>query len=161
LVFKIFPLLSDIVLLNGLNFFFYLNNAYINDPANINKTTPLMYAIMHNRIAVAEYLLQKGAKIHDNSWNTHILYEAVSNNNIDMVKMLLSYKTQALVDISPDTEPKNKPLHKAIVANNLAIVKLLVENGADLSKEDYVAFAKSYSWTDKNLIEYLQSKSKK
>lgn len=159
--FTILHQLSANGVLKGVKYMIEVYKADINDPANIHKTTPLMSAVIKNRIAVAEYLLQKGAKIHDNSWNTHILYEAVFNNNTDMVMILLRYKTQALIDISPNAESNNKPLHKAIVANNLAIVKLLVENGADLSKENYVAFAKDYSWIDKNLIEYLKSKGSK
>ena len=147
--------------LKGVKYMVEVQKANIEDASNNATSTPLMCAIKENKWVVVEYLLQKGANINTEGWGSNPLYEAVKNNNTEMVAILLRYKAQKYIEVSPNNEANDKPLHKAIVANNFAIVKLLVENRADLSKEDYVAFAKSYSLTDKSIIEYLQNKSKK
>ncbi|MBN9543620.1 MAG: ankyrin repeat domain-containing protein [Alphaproteobacteria bacterium] len=61
---------------------------------------------------------------------TSILYRAVLNGKYDLCKYLL--ENGAYVNLGDCREDLGSPLHRAVYENNLEIVKLLVENKADL-----------------------------
>ena len=53
-----------------------------------------------------------------------------------MVKCLVSQKSVAKIEIDPEDSFQNTPLHVAATYDNSNVVKLLLKNGADVTKVD-------------------------
>ena len=102
------------------------------DKANIYGLTPLMKAVIHNQSLIMLYLLKCKANIliRSDSGATALQW-AVSYSRIDMLKTLLQYSK---LDLNHHYEEGNTLLLNAIFANNLLVVKWLVDNGAMLDE---------------------------
>ena len=62
------------------------------------------------------------------------LFDAIEAKNLSKVKRLIS---DPKVDINAKNKDGYKPLHRAVIQNDLEMIRLLIENGADVnSKED-------------------------
>ncbi len=105
--------------------------------------TPLSYAVHLNNLKIAEYLVANGADVNLNGTinlsdtmpsSSKPNYEetltplmtACQNNNLEIVKFLIS--KNALVNKSTN---KDSPFTLALKHGNLALIKYLVQNGAD------------------------------
>lgn len=98
-------------------------------------------AIFYNeKISTIEKLLAQGANPNTRGGNEvyamPVLNTAISAGRLDIVELLIKYKANVNI---PESYNKMTPLHTACYMpkeQNLAIIKLLVENGADLSIKD-------------------------
>lgn len=99
------------------------------DFPNINQKilvcAPLEYAVQSKQRAVAEYLISKGADVHQAS----VLDLAIESGDVNMIKLL--------VDKGADV---NAPwiLTTAVIMDNIEAVKLLIEHGASVNLPDEV-----------------------
>ena len=90
--------------------------------------SPLAAALLDGDIAIAAYLLTKGADPNLRIWdNRRAIHSAIRGNNQRCVKLLLSS------DADPNVQADDgiTPLVQAIKANNFEIVRILLEHGAD------------------------------
>lgn len=127
--------------------------------ANLNQTidgfAPFLHrAVADRNIVMVHKLLQNGAEVDIlNTAKESALVVAVKDKNYDLVKLLLRYK------IAIGCEE----VFQAILLENVSIVKLLVEAGADLDcKKDnlsLVAFAKKNN-ISYQIEQYLKGKYK-
>lgn len=104
--------------------------------------TALMYASMNNRFECAEKLLKSGARVNDQDGNETALSFAVVDGYCKLAKLLLD--NEADPNIKPDNISGSETLggitllESAIISKNMEecsneeMVKLLVENGADI-----------------------------
>ncbi|XP_043482578.1 ankyrin-3-like [Leptopilina heterotoma] len=117
---------------------------------NLQKRTPLYYAVRECHFEIMKFLLEKGAKntlnyeeccdllkcsintgrldilqyLGPNDYISHdILYHTASIGNLEILEYLL----KCGVEINSDTT--NTALHAAVEFNNIKIVKYLIENG--------------------------------
>lgn len=104
----------------------------VNDRPRRSTSTPLSVAIETDQIEIVKLLIENGAKKDDSD-----LKVAVRNGNFPMTKCLLSLNYRISSAIVNATE-----------ANNMQMVKLLVENGADVNisqkRKDCLLCAKYY-----------------
>ena len=115
---------------------------------------PLTFAIGNKNIAMVKFLLSKGADIK----NSDYLYNAVIWNDIEMIKYLIGQ--------GADVNYYNieTPLTQASFQGNLAIVKILVQHGANINKinnfgETALDLAEKKSHTE--VAAFLRSKGAK
>ena len=136
------------------------NNAELNIKCNLDETaydmTPLIYAADNGLFEIVKYLVEKGAlldiKSKSNSDET-ALFKAVKSHHYDIAKFLIEngadvnvnnfYKTNMLLLVNEKRDSgfngyngnDYKPYIKA--RNKIfQIIKLLVENGADINASD-------------------------
>ena len=84
--------------------------------------TPIKIACGMGNVDVAQFLIQAGAEVHENS-----VHEASYAGNLVLVKMLHETKDIRLNYFA--NEPMPTSLHRACAAGNLDLVKYLVEHG--------------------------------
>ena len=92
-----------------------------------NGDTALMIACYKGNEAAVTKLLKKGAKVDKNGWTP--LHYAAANGNNNIVKMLLA--RDAFVNAASPNG--TTPVMMAVEAGHIYTVKLLYENGADLT----------------------------
>lgn len=103
---------------------------------NIIECTPLYSAILYEsddeRVAMVDFLLEKRAdpRIGDAS-GLLPLHTAVSRGNKKIIKLLLKDKNIRNATINKQADIGYTPLDRAILLENVEIVRLLLENGAN------------------------------
>ncbi|WP_342224629.1 ankyrin repeat domain-containing protein [Spiroplasma endosymbiont of Asaphidion curtum] len=138
-----------------------LNSKIINDYSN--RLSPLHLAAYFNRIEIVKSLLSCSGIVinildnNGNGINTPLVF-AIIKKNIDVVKELLKY---ANINVNAMIENVLSPLHYAAENGYLAIVKLLLANGADVNAKAkngatplHYAAAKGYTEIVKLLLEH-------
>lgn len=97
--------------------------------------TPLMVA---RDKEIASMLVESGSDIHAKTKeNGTVLYQACMNGHPDVVKYLLEKGAVSDINIADDFA-KWTPLIAAVNVDNIEIVKLLLENGADVNHRDKI-----------------------
>jgi ankyrin repeat protein/arginine repressor len=99
----------------------------------VKGATPLFHAVSDNHVDIARYLIEKGAK-QTKAWGSYPVQEAVSKQNAEMLQLLLD--NGGKVHINELTESGYSALNLAIMDINLELVKILVENGANVNGKD-------------------------
>lgn len=138
-------------------------NKIITSGADVNmrllptKLTPLHLAVAVKDIKLAEILISKGADVNarDDTGHTPLNVATVSNvNSTEMVELLLKHKAD------PNSNSKlRSPLMSACSNGNGEMVKLLVENGADVNLSDGDKDTPlMYSIDDIEIFKYLLKK---
>lgn len=95
--------------------------------------TPLILAAQGGHIDIAQYLIQKGAKIDaKDMFGRTPLSHSLEAGQLSMSKFLLNQ--DANVDSKDDVS--QTPLHIAVVKGNIEIVELLIEKGADVKAKN-------------------------
>merc|ERR1712034_261816 len=109
-----------------------LNGAKVNLQSLEDKKTPLIAAAYYGHFKIIQLLLKEGAEIDYNSnCNGTALYCAVENAYLDIVEYLIQNKA----DVNLRTiEVGITPLSLATLKDNFEIVKILLDNGADVNK---------------------------
>ncbi|KAG4095964.1 ankyrin repeat-containing domain protein [Neocallimastix lanati (nom. inval.)] len=115
-----------------------------------NLETPLFYAVKNKYIQLTEYLLENGADVHYTNKNGEYplivaCYERISKKKLVITQMLIDHGADVnkianiAKNISYFYEIKyysGTPLIYAIDRGSFDLVKLLVENGADVNKKN-------------------------
>ncbi len=100
------------------------------------KDTPLHCAARAGRIEAAKWLLSKGANIGArNGQGRTPLYTAIWWGKIPMAEFLLSHGANPNT-FAEGTKGKETPLHLAVQKGNAQAVKLLLQNGADITAKN-------------------------
>lgn len=92
-----------------------------------NGDTALMIACFKGNLAAVQALLEKGAEVNRPGW-APLHYAAYSGNN-DIVRLLLDKSAY----IDAESPNKTTPLMMASMAGKIHTVKLLLDEGADLT----------------------------
>ncbi|ORX81226.1 ankyrin, partial [Anaeromyces robustus] len=130
----------------------------IENGAKVEEVAIIMYAIIIGNLEIFKFILNYaihinfGERYHSNSmvksvdksgkteifeylvqcnmddFNDKIIKNIISNNNLNLLKILVNYK----FDINTKDDEGNTPLAYAIICSNLNIVDYLINNGADL-----------------------------
>ena len=99
-----------------------------------NFSTPLHGAVRHNKLELAEILINNGAKVNVfNAEGQTPLHCAVQGGDPEVVKLLL--ERGAFMNVK-DQEQGYSELHFAVMMGFNDIVELLIEQGADASMVD-------------------------
>lgn len=108
------------------------------------KEAPIVRAVQSNSASLVSLLLEKGADANfvyrtdaeNNDWSRPIhqpiLCDAVDNNNTEICRLLLKYKANPNVcGLACCDHPISCPLSKAVAKQNMDLVYMFVENGAN------------------------------
>ena len=118
----------------------------------VRLETPLHYASMNGHVEVVQFFLDKGAPINlQTSDGYSPLHLASTHGHSALVMFLL--QQGAYVDIK-DKYDKRTPLHMAILKQQFDVVKLLVDNDADMGLEDS-RFRTAFSYSRGKIQDYL------
>ncbi len=123
-------------------------------------STPLHVAVANNKLKLAELFINKGANVNarDSNKNTPVM-SAVSSQYLKMAELLL--KNKANVNVSCY---RKMPLNIAVQNENLNMVKLLLDYGADPELAGVIEKNPVYLWNDKKrkeIQDYLKEYMKK
>lgn len=129
---------------------------------NGNGQTPLHLAVESNFLDVARLLLNRGARVDGKDIRDRTpLYFAIGLEHTEMVALLVQFKA----DIhAPAGKLGCSFLNRAVNSGNLEIVKLLIENGADINDrrgiygESETAMHMAVEDEKKEILEYLLEK---
>lgn len=105
---------------------------------NNDNITPLMYAIMYERIDMIKLLIRKGANVHlkDKYGRTPLIY-AVLYFKYDIIKLLLDEGASVNLQIKDGKTPLMLSLsNNTVSADRYEIVKLLINRGANVNLQD-------------------------
>eukprot|EP01038_Epipyxis_sp_PR26KG_P004069 gene4069-5813_t len=130
------------------------------NPAWVNKKddygyTPLHYAAQRNHTEIISYLLANNADPNSSDCGAAPIHRAAFSDAYEACVLLL----QANADINIQDKSfgdLNTPLLKAYLQNNNRIIKLLIENGADMNIKNkegmsyihYLSSDKAYDYTN-------------
>ena len=111
------------------------NGADINPEFNDWLESPLLYAIYHGQIQIAETLVMNGAKVDKRDKNGETpIHWATTYNQKEIIKILVDHGAD--VDIANEDFDKDSPIHSAVFANKKEVVNILIKCGADINKEN-------------------------
>ena len=124
--------------------------------ANVNakdttfQETALHEAAHHGHVEIARVLLDNGINIdeQDNNGNTPLTL-AVENGKLEIAKLLISRRASIELDA---------PLFRAVLAGQIEIVEIFLNNGADVDGEDFPVHAASGEDHNKILLLLLHYK---
>ncbi len=97
--------------------------------------TPLYTACIRHQMAVAHFLIDKGADVNArNNWNLTPLYGAnnVYGQDYDLIKRLIAKGA----DVNAQSDRGDSPLSWAAARGNLKVARLLIDSGANLNAYD-------------------------
>ena len=102
----------------------------------------------HNILMKIYSILKKS--FHKKKAGNSALHLAVVNNDIEIVKLLISYGA----NVNMHNKFKKTPLHLACQAGNEIIANLLIENGSDINARDMLRMTPLlwYTLKDKKLL---------
>jgi len=92
--------------------------------------TPLYTACIRNQVAVANFLIDRGADLNArNNWNLTPLHGAngVYGQDVELIKRLIAEGA----DVNARGSRNETPLYWAAARGNLTVAKVLMDNGAD------------------------------
>lgn len=91
-------------------------------------STPLYFAVINNFLDIADFLLRNGADInHHFERGETVLHIIAEEENIDMLQLFLKHHPK----INAKDKFRNNPLWTACYSNNLEIIELLLQHGAE------------------------------
>jgi len=106
------------------------NKADVNAETMENGTTPLIIAIMNNRLEIVKMLLKNGAEVNKTALNGQtVLHIAVRFGSLDIVEYLI--KNNA--DINRNSPNFGTPLIFATMNGNFNVIQSLVQNNAEIN----------------------------
>ena len=103
------------------------------DQIHLSGNTPLILAVEHANLGLAQFLLRKGANINaqDKNGNTP-LHVSIKCLNLQLARFLL----QNGADINVQNSDGNTPLHLAIKCLDLELAQFLLNSGADINMQN-------------------------
>ena len=103
------------------------NGISVNNKANTNRS-PLQYAIDQNQLETARLLIKAGANINETINAYSLIHRAVRSQSPEMVRLIIANGVQI-----EDADPV---LVDAVTLQSTAILKTLVEKGANVNARD-------------------------
>ena len=140
--------------------------ALVRNGASVNLTNnkgenALMYAAKNNVLEIVKFLVKKGININaqNNDGDNALSYLIHKNNNINFIKKLIKRG----ININSKNKIGNSVLFKAVNQGTFEIVKLLLENGADINagNEEILLSINPYSDNYKKKIKLLRKSGAK
>ncbi len=136
-----------------------------------NKNSMFDKAVIDNNESLINFLLKQEEVLishHQDGWSP--LYEAVSNNNLDLVKKMIKKIDPLLVSEQNKKDNGNTPLHKAAINYSFDLLELLIEKLKTMQDFDkkYLLFKNDLGQTcldivfhalDQHLKRYIQEKN--
>ncbi|XP_057336444.1 ankyrin-3-like [Microplitis mediator] len=124
-------------------------NAKVNSDCEV--LSPLQIAAMNDNTKIFKIILEHGAKINDHNIhnNKSPIELAVEHNNIEIARLIVDHKNFGL-------KCDQSLLHMAIKKNNLEMVSLLLETGADVDEYDDDGFAPIHHAVKARIDDILQ-----
>ncbi|CAG5109240.1 Similar to ANK1: Ankyrin-1 (Homo sapiens) [Cotesia congregata] len=100
--------------------------------------TLLHYAVERSNAEIVELLLKNGAHVDASTVENRLkpIHIAVMRGNYDIIKYLLIYKAQIDATFDVAISKEYSCLHLAAQNNDLNVIKLLLESGADINLQD-------------------------
>jgi ankyrin repeat protein len=108
---------------------FLLNSCHADTDMNVHNApqTNLLEAVKKNQLVLVKEELKKGINVNMTDKNgKSLLLIATLNNNIDMAKLLVTYKA----DVNQQDDIQDSPFLYAGAAGHLELLKLYLANGA-------------------------------
>jgi ankyrin repeat protein len=102
------------------------------------RESPLQSAAWRGHVEVVDLLLLHGADVHDVNHTGHTsLHLAVIASNRKRYEQVVASLLRHKSDVNKPGAFGQSPIHSACLYSSSAIVKILIEHGADLSRRDY------------------------
>ena len=124
----------------------------------IEDGTPLVYAVLYEKIDLVKYLIEQGANVNA-LYENHFtpLMSAVENENIELIKLLL----EAKADVNRKDRHGNDALFKAVDTENIELIKFLVDAGANPfmgdNPEQYSAYDSAKDIESDEVVAYFDT----
>lgn len=100
---------------------------------DLDRNSPIMFAVKSGSVETVEYLLKKWAEInYVDALGVSPLLLATSKNHLKMVEILLKYEA----NINIEDSYNQTPLFEAIKQNDVEIIDLLLAGGADIEHKN-------------------------
>ena len=107
-----------------------------------NKHTALIYVVARGNLDLTKYLVSKGADASKDG--AQLLILASNRSHFEVLKFLIE---DAKITVNSQTDEGNYSLIAAVIGGNIAIVRYLIDKGADLNlKNDTKTFYKNTSF---------------
>jgi len=107
------------------------HGAFINPKDVQGGATPLLLAVQSARFDTADLLLREGSSVNEsNRLGATPLHKAVTNNDLQMVRLLMGYKP----DLDAVDDDMWTALHYAAEQGKCEMVAYLINEGADCTK---------------------------
>jgi len=157
---------------------YLIKNKLVNDIDGVdqNYETPLILAVKSKNVDIVKYLVERGADVnHTNIIGESVLamacYGRITKINLTILQYLIDHGAnintiynfeENSIYVDKKVYCKETPLIFAINRKNIELVKILVENGADVNrKNDYgekmppLYYTLSYDYKNIDIIKYL------
>ena len=100
---------------------------------DLDRNSPIMFAVKSGSVETVEYLLKKWAEInYVDALGVSPLLLATSKNHFKMIQLLLKYEA----NINIEDAYNQTPLFEAIKQNNTEVIDLLLASGADIEHKN-------------------------
>ncbi|GFT71159.1 hypothetical protein NPIL_297601, partial [Nephila pilipes] len=135
---------------------FFLGKGISIDANDGRGYTPLHYAARKGNLKMVKFLVGKGAGIDKKNFHdVQPIHIAVREDHEDIVEYFLTEDTSLINSID---RLGYTPLHYAARNNNLGMVRLLVDRGADINAENTSGKKPIDIASDASIIDFLKSK---
>lgn len=112
----------------------FIRNGVDVDKTDVYNQTPLNSACLLNMVGSVKKLLEHGADVfHSYDDGRTVLYDAVLSKNVEIVKVVIEAMLTRSGDTKLQTELSGYPLNKAIYFEVEDIIRLLLDNGANVA----------------------------
>lgn len=157
---EIFDRLRDAVVKGDVEFIKKMITVGAGSYFKINKGEFFLFtALLSEKYDIAELLIQNGVDMNKpNNFGEQIVFDLIRKNQINQLKFLLKHGLN--LNICSECQDRIVPLGLAAYIGKMDIVKLFVENGADINKCNaynqsplYLAMAANHTEIAKYLIE--------
>ena len=109
----------------------------IYDIRDNNNNIALHYAIKYkNKIFIEELLKYESNTLFADNTGNNSFHLSILSRDIDTVKLILKYSEKTII-INSRTNIGKTPLHYAVNLQEIKIVNLLLDNGANINLQDY------------------------
>jgi ankyrin repeat protein len=120
--------------------------ADVNARSSFGRSTPVFGAVLRNNKEIAEFLYKSGADINaKNDAGVSPVFITVGNEKDKEIKKqrfeMLQYLVSIGADINAADNYGNTPLTKACDIRDFDTIKFLIENGADVNREEVLPYS--------------------
>lgn len=106
----------------------------LDNGSDINLKHPLLNSLFCQNVEIANYLIKNGAdlSVKDDKGSSIFHYVSYINDEF-FIRKIINFYNGDLSEINGINKTKISPLEHACELNNMIVVKILIENGADVN----------------------------